>query len=96
MDLDIKGDKAPIFAVRGADCLSLNLRGNSWVLELAPVQGVLEANVTAMYDNRFVEFPLTLAPPLDLYLKNRPNSTAWGYIDTYVVLVNQLAKNSLE
>jgi hypothetical protein len=96
MDLDIKGDKAPIFAVHGAYCLSLDLRGNSWILELAPVQGVLEATVTAMYDSRFVEFPLTLAPPLALYFKNRPDSAAWGYIDTYVVIVNQLAKNSLE
>jgi hypothetical protein len=94
MDLDIKGKKGPIFVLSGAQFLSLKPRGSTWTLEVMPVQGVLEASVTAMYDDRMVEFPLTLAPPLSTYLKKRTDS-AQAYIDTYVAVVNRLAKSAM-
>jgi hypothetical protein len=90
MDLDIKGAKGPVFVLHGAQFLTLKSRRGAWTLEVVPVRGVLEASVTAMYDDRVVEFPLTLAPPLPAYLKNRPDS-ALAYVDTYVTLVNRLA-----
>jgi len=90
MDLDIKGGKGPIFVLRGAQFRALNPQGGSWTLEVVPVQGVMEASVTAMYDDRIVEFPFVLAPPLATYLKSRTHFQR-EYVDTYVALVNRLA-----
>lgn len=92
MELANKGERAPNFMVKGAHCTSLKQRDSAWVMEIVPECGVLEASVTAVSDEEIVEFPLTLAPPLDIYLKSRIASADRSSTDIYVRLVNDLAK----
>jgi hypothetical protein len=92
MELENKGERAPNFLVKGAHCISLEQRDSAWVMKIVPECGVLDASVTAVSDENIVEFPLTLAPPLDIYQKSRTASAEESSIDIYVRLVNDLAK----
>jgi hypothetical protein len=90
MELVSQGGDAPTFLLKGAHCISLKQRDTFWVMEVMPHSGVLEATVSAMYDDMIVQFPLTLAPPLDYYLKNRPAFVESTRTDLYVHFVNNL------
>ena len=90
MELASQAEQAPNFALQGAHCISLMQRDSSWIMEVVPHAGVLEATVSAMYDDKIVQFPLTVAPPLDVYLKSRSASAELTSTDKYVYLVNDL------
>jgi len=92
MELDVKGDTAPNFFIKGAHCLSLKRSARAWELEIEPLPGVVEASVCALYDDRMVEFPLTVAPPLEAYRK-KGSSSAGAAEEARVILVNSLVRN---
>jgi hypothetical protein len=95
MEFEVKGDKAPNFFITGAHCLALKQTVGAWELELVPLPGALEASVSALYDGMMVVFPLTVAPPIDVYRKKRPTS-AGAVLDAYVQQVNSMVQNLAE
>jgi hypothetical protein len=77
--------QSPNFALTGAKLVSLKLKGAEYVLEIIPDVKVFEASVTVLSQGRFTEYPLVVAPPLNLggpldeatftaFLKGHPES----------------------
>lgn len=95
MKLEITGKRGPIFLLHGAGFNSLKMpKDDLWTLEVIPLPGVYEASVSAYYDDRITEFPLTVAPPLEWYLQKRTGKPEWGCLDYYVYIANILAKSA--
>jgi hypothetical protein len=61
LKLEVKGDRAPNFLIKGAHCTALKHQVGAWELELMALPGVLEASVSAHFDDRIVQFPLAVA-----------------------------------
>lgn len=60
------GDKSPNFALNGAKLVSLNKDTSStWVIEALPETGGIQASLTVLTDRDIIEYPLTLAPPVE-------------------------------
>lgn len=83
--------KTPFFILRGATCVSLGYREDAWELRILPHAGVRDAVVTVAYETASRDYPLTLAPPLEMYLAGRKKETPPNRYDSYVELVNELA-----
>jgi hypothetical protein len=59
----------------------------TWVLEIIPERGILATSVTVLTGGEMIEFPLTVAPPLELFdLKEAGAGEA-----EYVTTANRLA-----
>jgi len=95
MELEVKGDTAPNFFIEGAHCLSLKRVAKAWELELLPSTGAFAASVSALFDDRIVQFPLTVAPPIAPYRNRRPNPPVTG-LETYLEMVNAMVRNLAE
>ena len=90
--LEHPGEKMPLFLLRGAHFVRFKNEGSSdWVLELVPHPGVLQASISVYFENRALEFPLTVAPPLEWHLGTRGKAGQLDYLDRYVLLVNEFA-----
>jgi hypothetical protein len=69
------GSTAPDFALRGAKLVSLKQdadRSNTWVIEAKPDKGEYEASLMVSQSNVILEYPLTLAPKINLNDGSRP------------------------
>lgn len=59
-------DKSPNFALKGAKLVSLNKDNSSiWIIEALPQIGIVQASLTIMTNSNTIEYPLTLAPPIE-------------------------------
>lgn len=62
----VAGDKSPNFALNGAKLVSLNKDASSaWIIKALPLEGAVQASLTIMTDSNTIEYPLTLAPPIE-------------------------------
>lgn len=60
------GSRAPIFGLQGVRFISLQGGdGNEWIIEVLPDKGVYAASLTVLSDTAMVEYPLTVAPPME-------------------------------
>lgn len=69
------GNAAPDFALRGAKLISLKKdadSSNTWVIEARPEKGEYEASLTVSQGDLMLEYPLTLAPKIDLKNGSKP------------------------
>jgi hypothetical protein len=65
VDLPATGKVAPNFALKEAKLVSLKRTSDSaWVVEVLPNRGTFEAAVIVLQDDKTVNLPLTVAPPL--------------------------------
>jgi hypothetical protein len=65
VNLPASSKSEPEFALKEAKLVSLNKSGDStWVVEVLPNKGSLEASVIVLQDGKMAELPLTVAPPL--------------------------------
>lgn len=65
-------DRVRSFYITGGHCSSTWLSDSGeWVLEVVPAAGALAASVTVLTAEEIVEYPLTVAPPLDLYKRSK-------------------------
>lgn len=61
------GNKSPNFALNGARLISLNKDDatHTWIIEALPQAGTMQASLTILTDSETIEYPLTLAPPVE-------------------------------
>jgi hypothetical protein len=64
-----RSEQAPQFFISEATCTDLKIGTNDgvWVLELIPRAGSLAASVTVLSGNEMIDFPLAVAPPLEMF-----------------------------
>jgi len=81
-------EQLPRFLVSGGTCLDVQKKNNSlWVLDIVPNKGSMASSVTVLSGNTMVEYPLVVAPPLNLVdAKN-----ADPVVMEYVTIANELA-----
>jgi hypothetical protein len=60
------GSQSPNFALTGGRLISIKLNGGQYVLEIIPEAGVVEATVTALGQSSLTEYPLVVAPSLEV------------------------------
>jgi hypothetical protein len=83
-----RGDQLPIFSVAGGHCTAAHPAGsNAWTLEIVPNSGSLSTSVTVLAGGNMIEYPLTVAPPMRLFNRNKAVSSTVEY----VVIANELA-----
>jgi hypothetical protein len=59
-------DTAPNFSLNGATLLSLNRDASlAWTIEALPRAGSVQATLTILTDSEIIEYPLTVAPPVE-------------------------------
>lgn len=64
--LETAGDKSPNFSLNGARLVSLSKDASlRWVVVALPKTGVVQASLTVLTDSEMIEYPLTLAPPVE-------------------------------
>lgn len=74
------GEKnAPNFALRGASLKSLKKDAKHWVVEALPEAGRYDASLTVVSGERMVDYPLTVAPPLESPVDKKLLATATGF-----------------
>jgi hypothetical protein len=80
---------APQFFISEASCTRLRVGQNDgvWELEILPRAGSLHASVSVLTGNELIDFPLAVAPPLELFDQSAARE---GELD-YVRAANELA-----
>jgi hypothetical protein len=64
--LETASDKSPNFSLNGAKLVSLNRDTSAaWIIDAFPQAGIMRASLTIMTDSDIIEYPLTLAPPIN-------------------------------
>lgn len=58
-------EKSPNFALNGAKLVSLRKEDSTWIIEALPQPGIVRASLTILTESDIIEYPLTLAPPVD-------------------------------
>jgi exosortase/archaeosortase family protein len=79
---------APQFLISGGIFTAMKASDNgSWILEIVPEKGTLVSSVTVMTGSEMIEYPLVVAPPLELFdfIRAMPGDAE------YVTTVNRLA-----
>jgi exosortase/archaeosortase family protein len=86
-----RSNRAPQFNISGGNCIGL-IAGDDgvWVLEIVPESGSLHASVTVLTGKEMIEYPLTVAPPLDLFDEGRAGA---GEAE-FVAAANKLVKGN--
>jgi exosortase H (IPTLxxWG-CTERM-specific) len=84
-----RSERAPQFYISGGSCIGLtNGDDGAWILEIVPEQGNLASSVSVLSGNEMIEYPLAVAPPLELF-----ETAGAGESELeYVVTANRLAK----
>lgn len=81
-----KGE-TPKFSISGGHCVSAKAADNGlWILEILPNRGSMATSVTVLSGGSMTEYPLTVAPPLNLL---DPRKAEIVEIE-YAVLANEL------
>jgi len=78
----------PNFSVSGGHVVSAKMNDTGiWTLEILPNRGSLSTSLTVAFSGQMTEYPLTVAPPLDLF----DARTADAAVIDYVTTANRLA-----
>ncbi len=77
--LKSNSDKSPNFALNGAKLVSVHRDDASltWMIEALPQAGVIQAGLTILTDTDIIEYPLTLAPPINGFSPSKTNFIAF-------------------
>jgi len=68
LTVNMNSDRPPKFAILDGSCRSLKVgEDGAWVLEIVPARGSLTSSVAVLSEGETIEFPLAVAPPLDLF-----------------------------
>ena len=88
---DQSSGRAPQFFISGGNCTALEINdGGAWVIEIVPDEGSLATSVTVLTGEEMIEYPLVVAPPLELFYA----SGAGEVEEEYVAAANRLALSS--
>jgi len=83
-----RGGDPPNFSITGGHCVSAKMSDSGvWLLEILPTRGSLATSLTVSFSGQMTEYPLTVAPPLNLF---EPQNADAAVID-YVTIANCLA-----
>lgn len=78
----------PLFSVTGGHFVSAKMTDTgNWILEILPNRGSLSTSLTVSLSGQMTEYPLTVAPPLELF----DSKTADAAVIDYVTTANHLA-----
>lgn len=78
----------PVFSVTGGHFVSAKMTDpGTWILEILPNRGSLSTALTVVFSGQMTEYPLTVAPPLELF----DSRTADTAVIDYVTTANRLA-----
>jgi len=68
LTVNMNSDRSPKFAILDGSCRALKVgEDGAWVLEIVPARGSLASSVAVLSEDEVIEFPLAVAPPLELF-----------------------------
>jgi hypothetical protein len=80
----------PNFSLHDGHCISAKMTdAGIWILEILPHRGSISTSLTVAFAGQMTEYPLTVAPPMDLF---DPRNADTSVID-YVTTANHLASS---
>jgi len=87
-----RGTQATQFLISGGNCTNFMTGENgAWILEIMPERGTLTASVTVLAGSKAIEYPLAVAPPLELF-----DETAAGADQAeFVGIANELVQSAV-
>lgn len=75
------GRQSPQFFISGSRCVDVQTGDNgAWILEVIPNRGVMSTSVIVLVDSEAIEYPLTVAPPLDLFDSEAADPGLAGFV----------------
>ena len=78
----------PQFHIAGGQCVAIEpMENGGWELEIIPGKGTVRTVITSLTSSVMAEYPLLVAPPLELF----DSAKADKYLADYVGMVNELA-----
>ncbi|MDD2336696.1 MAG: hypothetical protein PHD01_08970 [Geobacteraceae bacterium] len=82
----------PNFSITGGHCVSAKMTDTGvWILEILPNRGSLSTSLTVAFSGQMTEYPLTVAPPMDLFEPRNADTTVIDYVTT----ANHLATSGM-
>ncbi|MHC1697061.1 MAG: hypothetical protein AB9919_03140 [Geobacteraceae bacterium] len=73
----------PNFSVTGGHFVSAKMTDTgSWILEILPNRASLSTSLTVAFSGQMTEYPLTVAPPLDLFDARTADAATIDYVTT--------------
>jgi hypothetical protein len=76
-----RNERAPQFFISGGTCTALEVADDqAWELEIVPDRGSMTATVTVLTGSEMIEFPLAVAPPLELFDEARAGPGEAEYV----------------
>lgn len=82
------GDQAPQFFISGGHCKNLRITGNGdWILEIVPEKGALTPSVVVLSGLDAIEYPLAVAPPMELFDPEADDNDAAEFVKAANMLV---------
>lgn len=87
-----RSGEPPNFSISGGHCVSAKMtEPGNWILDILPKRGSISTSLTVEFSGQMTEYPLTVAPPLDLF----DSKTADAAVRDYVTTANHLAAPSM-
>jgi hypothetical protein len=82
----------PVFSLSGGHCVSAKMTDTgNWILEILPKRGSLATSLTVAFSGQMTEYPLTVAPPMDLFEPGNADRAVFDYVRT----ANHLATSGI-
>ena len=90
--ISTQGELSPSFMVAGGQCVGVNMKNNNaWVLDIVPDRGSSATSITILSENSMVEYPLAVAPPLNIFDAKKADASLVEYVETANELVSDNA-----
>ena len=76
-----RGGDPPIFTITGGHCVSAKMSDSGeWILEILPTRGSLATSLTVAFSGQMTEYPLTVAPPMNLFEPQNADAAVFDYV----------------
>jgi hypothetical protein len=86
--LPARTGEPPKFSISKGHCVSAKMTDSGvWILVILPARGTLTTSVTVNFAGSMTEYPLSVAPPLHLFDRQKADAAVIDYVTT----ANQLA-----
>lgn len=84
-----RGGDPPTFSITGGHCLSAKMSDSgAWILEILPTRGSLATSLTVAFSGQMTEYPLTVAPPMNLFEPRNADAAVFDYVTIANCLVS--------
>jgi len=78
-----RSGEPPTFSISGGHCVSAKMTDTgNWALDILPKRGTISTSLTVVISGQMTEYPLTVAPPMELFDSQSADESVRDYVMT--------------